>query len=737
MASRVRLALTATAFFASGLAALVYQVAWQRILALHTGVGIYSVAVIVAAFLAGLGIGSHLGGRLSLGLSRARALFGFGVLEAAVAAFGVLSVPLYYDLLYARWQWLYAVPWLAGVLHFGSLLPPTVLMGMSLPFLSRAMVDDAATAGRTIGLLYGINTLGAGVGALLTPWVLVRHLGLSGAVLAAAGANALAASTAFALARRQPLGADPAGVEQPAGDAEARRPLRLWLALYAGSGFCALSLEILWFRLLDVATRSTTFTFGTLLAIYLSGSAAGALIGARHAPRVRRPLRLFLLCQSGLLAYVGLVVLALVALPSTVPPVSWLEAYWRSAATFRFGEAWDPVKVAGLYLALPAVLFGPPTVLMGLSFPALQRAVQDDPRTCGRKVGLLQAANIAGCVAGSLAVGLLGLTWLGTSGSLRLLLAAGLGFAARGLKSYGGRSPFAPLAALLALGAVLLPANERLWLRLHGAAPGLAMAAEDATSVAAILPWSDGWHVVIEGKHHSQLPFGGMHTRLGAIPALVHPAPADVAIIGLGSGDTAWAAMCRRETRSMTVFEIAAPERALLARLASRESLPELRSFLDDPRLAVRVADGRHAIALGAERYDLIEADALWPYAAYSGNLYSVEFFRACARRLKPGGLMCTWAPTPRVVATFLAAFPHVVGPRNRSLLIGGNEPIAIEPEAWRARLLSPAVASYLGARRVEDLLAPLEKLRVVEAAPDDRPSLNDDLHPRDEFLAP
>ncbi len=187
----------------------------------------------------------------------------------------------------------------------------------------------------------------------------------------------------------------------------------------------------------------------------------------------------------------------------------------------------------------------------------------------------------------------------------------------------------------------------------------------------------------------------------------------------------------------MTVFEIAAPERALLARLASRESLPELRSFLDDPRLAVRVADGRHAIALGAERYDLIEADALWPYAAYSGNLYSVEFFRTCARRLKPGGLMCTWAPTPRVVATFLAAFPHVVGPRNRSLLIGANEPIAIAPEAWRARLLSPAVASYLGPRRVEDLLAPLEKLRVVEAAPDDRPSLNDDLHPRDEFLAP
>jgi len=736
-ALRAPLVLTATAFFASGVAALVYQVAWQRVLALHTGVGIYSVAMIVAAFMAGLGVGSHLGGRLSLRLSPARALFAFGVLEALIAAFGVVSVPFYYDLLYARGQWLYAAPWFAGLLHFVSLLPPTALMGMSLPFLTRGMVEDVATAGRTIGVLYGINTLGAGVGALLTPWVLVRYLGLSGAVLVAAGANAFAGATALALARRRQGAVRSSSAPPAEAGVEARRPLGLWLALYGASGFCALSLEILWFRLLDVTTRSTTFTFGTLLAIYLSGSAAGCLLGARRAPRLGRPLRVFLLCQCGLLAYAGLAVLALAALPPTTPLLSWLVQYWRSGATFHFGGAWDPVRVVGLYMVLPVVLFGPATVLMGFSFPALQRAVQDDPLTCGRKVGFLQAANTAGCVAGSLVVGLLGLTWLGTSGSLRLLLAAGVGFAALGLRTYGARSPFAPFAVVLVLLAASLPGNEKLWLRLHGATSSLAMAAEDATSVGAILPWGEGWHVVVDGKHHSWLPFGGVHTRLGAIPALVHPAPVDVAIIGLGSGDTAWAALCRPETRSLTAFEISGPQRALLARVAARESLPELQGLLRDPRLTVRLADGRHAIAHGGARYDLIEADALWPYAAYSGNLYSVEFFRECARRLKPGGLMCTWAPTRRVVATFLAAFPHVVGPGTRTFLIGGNEPIAIEPEAWRARLLSPAVASYLGAGRVEDILPPLGRLRAVEGSLDEGDSVNDDLHPRDEFLAP
>ncbi len=122
-ARRDPLALAATAFFASGLAALVYQVAWQRILALHTGVGIYSVAMIVAAFMAGLGVGSHVGGVLSSRLTAARALLAFGAVEVLIAVFGVVSVPLYYDLLYTRAPGLYAAPWAAGVLHFASLLP--------------------------------------------------------------------------------------------------------------------------------------------------------------------------------------------------------------------------------------------------------------------------------------------------------------------------------------------------------------------------------------------------------------------------------------------------------------------------------------------------------------------------------------------------------------------------------------------------------------------------------------
>src|SRR5262249_22560289 len=149
--------------------------------------------------------------------------------------------------------------------------------------------------------------------------------------------------------------------------------------------------------------------------------------------------------------------------------------------------------------------------------------------------------------------------------------------------------------------------------------------AEDASGVAAIVPETpDGFRVSVNGKGNSTLPFGSTHTYLGALPALIHPEPRAVAIVGLGSGDTAWAAACRPETRSVTVFELNRPQPGLLRRLSARESLPDLARFLRDPRVRFVLDDGRSSLEHGAERYDLIEADALRPRSAGSGNLYSL-----------------------------------------------------------------------------------------------------------------
>lgn len=755
--------LVAGAFFLSGASALVYQVVWQRILAFHSGVGLYSVAMIVGAFMAGLGLGSWAGGAFSTRFGARRALAAFALLELGIAGFGAVSIPVLYDWLYLRAASLYDQPARAALLHFLSVLGPTALMGMSLPFLARASVLTHQDAGARIGLLYGINMLGASFGALVTPWVLMRHFGLPGAVAAAVAGNVLAAALALAALGRAtdgspasfalaPTSSPTEGPPHPAAESEApqavavlrRHSLALWLSLYAASGFVALSLEILWFRIMDVAVKSIAFTFGTVLCLYLLGNAVGSLIGARLTPRLARPLGAFLLCQCLLIVSAALALVVLVGLPPETPGYAWFFEYWASIGVVRLRAFTSAsADAARLYLVLPLLLYGLPTVLMGLSFPILQRAVHDDARTVSRKVGFLQAANIAGCLLGSLLVGLGLLSALGTAHTLRLLVVLGMGFALIGVREEGPRSRFGALLLALGLLAVLVPSPRALWQRLHGLRDEASVGffEEDATGVAALTSWrgSKGgkplWRVYVNGKSNSVLPFGGVHTALGAVPALMHPLPRDIAIVGLGSGDTAWGAACRRDaTREVVVFEIIAPQRRLLQALArAKEAPPELDAFLEDPRVRHVVADGRNAIDRGSTLYDVIEMDALFPGSAGSGNLYSVDFFARCARKLRPGGLMAAWAPTPRVFASFRAAFPHVLEMKDRTILVGSPNPIPFEPEEWQKRALAKDVLAYLGDGRAQEVLR--DYLLTARPAGDPEVAeVNRDLLPRDEF---
>jgi predicted membrane-bound spermidine synthase len=728
------------AFFLSGAAALVYQVSWQRILALHTGVGVQSVATITAAVMAGLGIGHHWGGLSSARVGALGALRRFALLELLIGVFGLLSCPLFYDLLYREVEWRQTSPAQVAGFHFLAVALPTTLMGMSLPFLARAMVHDLSRAARSIGMLYGINVLGAAVGALLTPWVLIRLWGIRGAVAAAAGLNLAAGFGALLLSRAAaaPPPAEAAAPRRADPEAPGGRPFALWLSLYALSGFCALALEILWFRIIDVGVKGTAFTFGTVLAVYLTGLAAGSLLGGRLTEHLRRPLWAFLVCQSVLLLYAGAALLFFAEVSTDFPVYNDLARYWSRNRVFHPGAEWDLDSLLGLYLLWPAALFGVPTFLMGVSFAVLQRATQDDVRTSGRKVGLLQAANIAGNVAGSLWVGMVALDAVGTTGTMRLLLGVGLVFATLGLAFYGWRSAFPLLAAALSLLVVYSPGQTDLWSRLHGLYDDRSLVEEDATGVASIRPWqADTSELWVTGRRHSWLPYGGMHSALGALPALLHPAPREILAVGLGSGDSAWALGCREETERIDVYEIVAPIERLLRRFDSASKPSKLRDLLRDPRQRLQLADGRNALRRSPARYDIIEIDALHVETTYAGNLHSREFFQLAASRLKPGGLMASWAPTPRVYRTFCDVFPHVVTFDREEILIGSNQPIRVDQELWRGRLLSAHVRGYLGPRisgEVFDALqtwtpASLESRRHIE------PNL--DLFPRDEFLVP
>lgn len=728
------------AFFLSGAAALVYQVVWQRILTLHTGIGVVSVSLIVASFMAGLGLGSHLGGVLSGRLRPRAALAAFAAIELGVGLFAAVSCRLFHEGFGELAAGLYRTTAGSALAHFTAFLVPTTLMGMSLPFLVRATVRDTDTASRVIAALYGVNVLGAATGALLAPWVLVRYLGMEGAVLTGALANLLAAAAALLTARGGLLEGRAGGTTTGEAPRAATPPpaFGLCLLLYGLSGFLALSLEILWFRVMDVSVKSTAYTFGTVLALYLLGLGAGSLVGGRRSARLERPLATFLDYQLLLLAAAGTALALVARMPPGTPLFGWFFEYWRQEGFFHLGADWTAATLLRLYALLPLALFGLPTLLMGLSFGALQRAVQDDPEASSRKVGLLQAANILGCTAGSLVTGLVLLERLGTASSLRLLVAGGgLVFLLLRARQPGLARGTGWRGAALAAVLLALPSNDALWRRLHGvAAQAKAFIGEDASAVSAMFQGQgERWRVTVNGLPHSWLPFEGIHTLLGALPAVIHEAPEEIAVIGLGSGETAWAVACRPETKQVRVFEIAASQPRLLLQVSVNAPFPSLVELLSDRRVRTEAADGRQALARDARRYDVIEVDALYLTSAGSGNLYSQEFFELCARRLKPGGLVCSQKPSRRVGLTFAEAFPHVLDFGN--MVIGSNEEIPIDLPAWEARLLAPSVARRFDAESLEAIRARLAAVERGVRNPTARVGFNRDLFPRDEFGTP
>jgi spermidine synthase len=744
-------------FFASGLAALLYQVIWQRLLTFTTGADIQAVTIVIAAFMVGLGLGSLAGGVVADRLDDRRRLWAFAGCELAIAMFALVSAPLFYDVIYVRlgsWD-LPAV--LLGSLSFLATLWPTFFMGMSLPLAARIVTADARQPAAWVPILYGWNTLGAAAGALLAVAVLFRRMDFTSILWIGASLNATFGLVAIVLARR--VRAASAGTEStttpatgekaPASDAADRAlmpRLGYWIAAYALSGFIALSLEVLWFRILGIVLKSTALTFGLLLSMYLTGLGVGSL-AARTAWARRLPAAAsFLLLQAAIpiWAAVTLAGLVMVAGSSWAAPLS---VYLGGHSGRPWAEFFTPVFLT-VNLVIPGVLMGPPTFFMGLSFGSLQRAVQTDLNDLGRRVGWLQAANIFGAVIGALLTGFLLLDRLGTAGTMALLAALGGVFfwlLLRPTPVASARAsrrvvPRAAAVVLLATAVLVVPPGRVLWSRLHGEAQGDAVFAEDGTGLALFKPEPDsgGMHVFANGLGQSRLPWGGVHTALGALPVLVHPRPERIAVIGLGSGDTTFAIGGRPETVRIDSIEIVAAALGSLRRLADEQPYPGVRELLRDPRVTHHLTDGRAFLLRTTDRYDIIEADALRPSSAYAGNLYSVEYFRLLRSRLKPGGFAVSWTPTPRSLNSLVAAFPHVlvVG----QIGFGSEMPVRFDVAEIRARIDAPATVAYYRAAGLDlhqQLADYLTEQPRVFGPTDSRAAfgdLNYDLFPKDEF---
>ena len=751
-----------TVFCVSGFAALLYQTIWQRVLAIFSGADVYSVTIVVSAFMGGLGLGNLAGGHLADRLSIRGRFLAFSAAELAIGLFALPSLWLYHEVLYARIGALSLGPIAMAVVLFLTLLWPTFFMGMSLPLLARALTGSTAQAASRVAGLYAWNTIGAAFGSLVTVWVLARTLGFRSTVQLGAALNISCAVVAMVLARFTTADSPPRQGTTGA-DALPAPPvafgLGAWLGIYALSGYVALSLEILWFRLLGTILKSNAFTFGTLLAFYLVGVGLGAFVARSWARRSSRPATTFLALQTAIAIYASV---SLGLFLYAAPRVPWLQVLWG------YMSGYDPLDVSAalrqalpsivgggagaggsreaalgaiLYGLLPLYLIGPPTLLMGMSFPFLQRCAQTHLAALGRRVGWLQTANIVGCLIGAAFTGLFLLTWLASAGTLRALVGVSAVFLALYALSHprGLRRPGVAVGVLLlAVAFAGAPSNDALWARLHGARPGAVVVGEDGSGLSVLKQEASGRVTVyVNGLGQSQIPYGGIHSALGSLPVMLHPAPVEVLAIGLGSGDTVFAMGGREETRVMHAVEIVAPQLRTLETLDRRHPFPGLRRLLADPRVRHTFGDGRAFLMRGG-RYDVIEADALRPQSAYAGNLYSVEYFALMRRSLKPGGFGVSWRPTRRTEDTFVKVFPHVLA--FRDILVGSNEPIVYDRAEVLSRLRAPFAADYYlrGGVAIESMVAGyLAQAPTVYGPGHDRTGLRDvntDLFPRDEF---
>lgn len=769
-------ALALIAFFLSGFAALLYQVVWQRLLVLFSGADVYSVTIIVAAFMAGLGIGNLVGGYVADRLTATANLLLFAGCEIAIAIFGAASKTIYYDVLYSYLPALPIFPHATAVL-FVSLLWPTVFMGLSLPLLARALTRTLATAGPIVGALYGWNTMGAAAGAFATTWWLLPRVGLELALTTGATINVVCAAAAVLLvpqARRAAataLGPDVTAAPDAAPAGEPRFSFPVWACLYGVTGFSALALEMVWFRMLGVTLKPTAFTFGTLLCVYLAALGLGAAVVSSRVALSRAPGAVFLALQAGAIAIAGLSTVALLA-AIDFGWITFLSAHVSGEEPFDVNGGvgaireivagrqtpyeWGVLRgFLGLYAGVPLALIAIPTFLMGASFPYLQRAVQADFARIGRRVGLLMASNIAGSTLGAMTTGWLLLPWLGTPATLQLIVVMG---ALLGLLLVVGitgqrRVPRLAASGLLVAASLLavfaIPNATRFWATLHGAEPGHVIVNEDGAGLSLLRGRGnredgfDSTMVFVNGLQQSWIPYGNIHTALGAIPLLLHPDPREAVVIGLGSGDTTFALAGRPGMARVVSVEIIGAQLAGLERLAATARDPGLTSLLADPRIEHVVGDGRSYLLRTGRRFDIIEADALRPSSAYAGNLYSKEYFELVRSRLAPGGMAVTWAPTERVWNTFMTVFPHVVAfGDGAAILVGSTSPIAFDPEVLRARYRLPDIRGYYerAGIGIDNLLEDYLEVTAVYGPAFDRSELNDintDLFPKDEFQLP
>ena len=699
-------------FILSGAAGLIYEVVWARQLVLVFGNTTQAVSAILTGFFGGMAIGSALGGRVADRVRRPLRLY--GVLELILVVV-VLLTPVTFRLLHEVYRGAFASleasPGLLALVRFALALaalgPATILMGATLPTLTRYLSRHADHLSEAFGQLYAANTLGAIAGTIVAGFILIELLGLTGTLVVGAACSGVAGLVAIVRDRRtvgtfgevatQPPSPVAASASPPAGSGDtgpATSTLRIGLLVAALSGLTSLGYQTLWTRLLASGSGNFTYVFTMILALFLIGIALGAIVFDAIRPRVKSTVGLLALAQLGtaILAAAG----GILVIPGASAGVLELSS--------------SPDMLFGSFLRTSALVVLPATFLMGLSFPAASALVAGRDDQVGGRAGLLLSANTLGAIVGTFVVPFVVIPLTGSPAALGLIailnasvavvlaLRGGLALRlARTAIAGAGGVVVVLLAIAVGMGTFFVDPSIA---RIQRTGGHLIRSAEDEiASVQAGLDQYGMKHLWVTGTAMTLLTVDAK--LMPILPLIARPESKTAAVVAFGMGSAFRGALIAGLKTDAVELVPSVPKMFGVY-------YDDAASVLANPNARVVIADGRNHIELTDRTYDIIVTDPPPPIeSAGVSVISSEEYYAAGKARLNPGGVMMQWVPWGQTLDEFLAhlrsfraVYPEVLvafGPGGFGLfMLGSDRPVAFDPANVAAILARPGVTEDL-----------------------------------------
>lgn len=759
-------------FTLSGACGLIYQVVWGRLAVLVFGSTTHAIATVLGVFFLGLALGSFLAGKY--GDRQDRPLVLYGWLEIGIGIYAAL-----FHLFLAGAQYLhhalfplvYDTPALLSVVRIAVaaaiLLPPTILMGATVPVVSEVLTRSPRHVGKDFGLVFACNTLGAAAGSFLSAFFLIPAVGLQTTTWIAAllniavGALSLYWGFRGKLPEKAAVGSDQAGAAQPPLHVPVTEA-RAALLAFALTGFLGLVYEVAWSRALVLVFGTSVFAFATMLTTYLVGLALGSVVMGRWVDRIGNLLRAFVVMQiiAGVAVFVSTV--AIGQLPEFFINYFRVDTPWRTIMLLEFAVCFGIMFV-------PA--FG-----SGMLYPLVARMFMGQRQFhIGRTIADAYAVNTVGCILGSFAAGFFLIPFFGIERTL--LLGAGLNLlVAAGLAAFLSGWPQGRRVALMAVLIVAALAGNFLfksWQPLEMNAgvyiygdPLARMAKgvrtfveenqllyyrEGPSDTVAVLESPRGRFLRVNGKTDGGYLKSGQSDNytqalLGLLPLLYKPAAEQALVVGLGTGMTLEAIHASPNV-SIDCIEI-----STAVAEAARYFDEANGGVLDSPRVQLKLLDGRTWLAAMPREYDIIISEPSHPWQTGNANLFTEDFFQESQRRLGAGGVFCQWLPYYQMEKAHFQTLLKTVQATYRyvnvwvvysdAIVIASQQPLQLDRAAIGTLLQSPACAKILKKLEVESVEELLGFFYLDSAAVESFVAagdleLNTDNHPIIEYAAP